>query len=116
MHEFSLSIKLSIGRTGGSLASLLLAGVASLALSGPAHATLTIDPTFDSSITSQAGAAQIEGAVVGEIELYALGHRDRRMAFNFGQQHRTGRPSSSPQTSLGYDESNAEKGQSAKRQ
>jgi hypothetical protein len=63
MHEFCPSIKLSIGRTGGGLASLLLAGVASLALSGPAHATLTIIPTFDSSITSQPGSAAIEGAI-----------------------------------------------------
>jgi hypothetical protein len=57
MHEFCPSIKLSIGRTGGSLASLLLAGVASLALSGPAHATLTIDPTFDPSLSSSSDAA-----------------------------------------------------------
>jgi len=32
-------------------------------LSGPAHATLTIIPTFDSSITSLPGAAAIEGAI-----------------------------------------------------
>ena len=43
-------ISRSIGRTAGSLASLLLAGVASLALSGLAHATLTINSTFDASI------------------------------------------------------------------
>jgi hypothetical protein len=58
-------------RAGAGLASLLLAGVASLALSGPAHATLTITPTFDSSITSLPGAAAVEGAInaaIGAVE------------------------------------------------
>jgi hypothetical protein len=50
-------------RAGAGLASLLLAGAASLALSGPAHATLTITPTFDSSITGDPNAAVIEGAI-----------------------------------------------------
>jgi hypothetical protein len=71
MHNFCPSIKLSIARTGGSFASLLLAGAASLALSGPANATLTIDPTFDSSITSLPGAAAVEGAInsaIGAVE------------------------------------------------
>jgi hypothetical protein len=63
MQEICPPIKTSIGRTGGGLTSLLLAGAASLVLSGPAHATLTIIPTFDSSITSLPGAAAIEGAI-----------------------------------------------------
>jgi hypothetical protein len=48
-----------------SLASLLLAGVAGVAagISTPAYATLMIDPTYDSSITSLPGAAGIEGAI-----------------------------------------------------
>lgn len=61
----------SIARTAGGLASLLLAGAASLALSGPAHATLTINPTFDSSITGLPGAAAVEGAInaaIGAVE------------------------------------------------
>jgi hypothetical protein len=72
MQDFCPSINLSIGRTGGGLASLLLAGVASLALSSPVHAGfLDIVPTFDSSITSQPGAAAIEGAInnaIGAVE------------------------------------------------
>jgi hypothetical protein len=71
MLEFCPSIKASIGRTGGGLTSLLLAGVASLALTGPAHATLTITPTFDSSITGLPNAAAIEGAInsaIGAVE------------------------------------------------
>lgn len=63
MQEICPPIKTSIGRTGGGLTSLLLAGAASLVLGGPAHATLTIIPTFDSSITSLPGAAAIEGAI-----------------------------------------------------
>jgi hypothetical protein len=58
-------------RATAGLASLLLAGAASLALSGPAHATLTITPTFDSSITSLSGAAAVEGAInsaIGAVE------------------------------------------------
>jgi hypothetical protein len=65
MHNSCPSIKLSMGRTGGSFASLLLAGAASLALSGPAHATL------DSSITSLPDAAAVEGAInsaIGAVE------------------------------------------------
>ena len=43
-------------RAGAGLASLLLAGVASSVVTGPAHATFTINPTFDPSITSVSGA------------------------------------------------------------
>jgi hypothetical protein len=72
MQELCPSIKIYIGRTSGSLASLLLAGVASLALSGSAHAgSLNIIPTFDSTITTQPGAAAIEGAInnaIGAVE------------------------------------------------
>jgi hypothetical protein len=68
MQECCPSIKLSIGRTGGNLASLLLAGVASLALSGPARATLTIDPTFDSSIASVSGAEGAIDAAISSVE------------------------------------------------
>ena len=68
MQDFCLSIEASIGRTGGSFASLLLAGVASLALSGPAQATLTIDPTFDSSIASVSGAEGAIDAAITSVE------------------------------------------------
>lgn len=70
MQDFRPSIKISTGRAGAGFASLLLAA-ASLALSGPAHATLTINPTFDSSITSLPDAAAVEGAInpaIGAVE------------------------------------------------
>lgn len=68
----------SIGRTGGGIGSLLLVGVASLVLSSPAKAgMLTITPSFGSSITDNANAAQIEGAIntaIGTIDgLYTTG-------------------------------------------
>jgi hypothetical protein len=68
MQYFCPSIKISIGRTGGGLASLLLAGAASLALSGPAHATLTINPTFDPSIASATGAEGAIDAAISSVE------------------------------------------------
>jgi len=69
MLDFCPSIKLSIGRTGGSFASLLLAGVASLALSGPAHAgSLDIVPTFDPSIASVSGAEAAINAAISSVE------------------------------------------------
>jgi hypothetical protein len=46
----------------------LLAGAASLALSGPAHATLTIDPTFDPSIASVTGAETAINSAISSIE------------------------------------------------
>jgi hypothetical protein len=57
---------------GTGIALMMLLGVASLALAPHAYAdTLTITPTFDSSITGNANAAQIEAAInsaIGTIE------------------------------------------------
>jgi hypothetical protein len=47
----------SIGRTGWSLGSLLLAGVASSVLTAPAEASLTIIPTYSGGVTASAKAA-----------------------------------------------------------
>jgi hypothetical protein len=52
----------STAGTGGGIGSLLLAGLASFALSDSAQA-LIITPTLNSSITGNANAAQIEGAI-----------------------------------------------------
>jgi hypothetical protein len=86
MHDRP-SIKLSIGRTGGGIVSLLLAGAASLALSASAEAgTLTITPIFGSSITGNANAAQIEGAIntaIGTIDgLYTTGTTPNNESLN----------------------------------
>src|SRR6516165_7752661 len=87
MQELCPSIKIYIGRTSGSLASLLLAGVASLALSGSAHAgSLNIIPTFDSTITTQPGAAAIEGAInnaIGAIENNITSPNNLTVSINF---------------------------------
>jgi PEP-CTERM motif len=62
MHELFSSLRRPARRLGlllgGLLGGLLAAGV-----STPAYATLMIDPTYDSSITSLPGAAGIEGAI-----------------------------------------------------
>lgn len=58
-------------RAGTGLASLLLGGAALCALNSPADASLAITPIFDSSITGNANAAAIEGAInsaIGTIE------------------------------------------------
>jgi hypothetical protein len=67
-----------IGRTGGGIASLVLAGAATFALSASAEAgMLTIAPVFDSSITGNSNASNIEGAIntaIGTIDgLYTTG-------------------------------------------
>lgn len=50
---------------------ILLAGIAGIGLSGlPANAQLSIVPTFDSSITSDANAAAIEGVIDAAIATY----------------------------------------------
>jgi hypothetical protein len=56
MHDFCRSVVLPTRRTGWGLGSLLLAGVASLALSAPAEA-LTINATFGVGVTAQAQTA-----------------------------------------------------------
>jgi PEP-CTERM motif len=62
MHELFSSVRRPARRLGlllgGLLGGLLAAGV-----STQAYATLMIDPTYDSSITSLPGAAGIEGAI-----------------------------------------------------
>jgi hypothetical protein len=62
MRDLCRSTRLP-SRTDGSLASLWLAGVASLALIAPADASLVITPDFGSSITGNVNAAGIEGAI-----------------------------------------------------
>jgi hypothetical protein len=72
----------SIGRTGWSIGSLLLAGVASVALSAPAAATLTIDPTFGAGVTSSAQAAFNYAA--GEYETLFNQHNNITININVG--------------------------------
>jgi hypothetical protein len=62
MHNLCRSFRLPAGRTVGGIGSLLLAAVASSVLSSPVKA-LAITPDFGSSITGNANASQIEGAI-----------------------------------------------------
>jgi hypothetical protein len=63
------SVLARTNRVSAGLASLLLVGAASLALSSPAKA-LTINPTFGSTITSDPNAAAIEGVINTAIGVY----------------------------------------------
>src|SRR5215472_4659768 len=66
MYILSRAIGLTTAATGRAIRALLLAGAASLALNAPAKAvpgTVTIVPTFDSSITGAPNAVQIEAAI-----------------------------------------------------
>jgi hypothetical protein len=60
----------TIGRTGWGLRSLLLAGVASSALTAAADANVVINPFFESSITGDPNAATIEGTINSAINFY----------------------------------------------